>query len=267
MDDELKPLKPWSIPGLRATSLRARRRAWILRFEAEQRQRRQYCKLAWAVDEMARRLTPTGEMLLDLDPQRRERSLRAMQRAIGENAFGDQLLNICESERLRRLKADEARSIGRMAPTLFNGWPSADGAPGSRPIVEDLWTTRELLEALFANGGWRVPDWLVAPSQDRPPLISRTGEAGQPSMEAAIGDELGRWMAGGRKGLLENLRKFGCDAEAHLINKKHICSALSKWALQNCRDDEKERVPAPRTIENMHRTQLGEALKDIQDPG
>jgi hypothetical protein len=267
MDDQLEPLKPWSIPGLRATNIRARK-AWIQRFEAEQRQRRQYCKLAWAVDEMARRLTPTGETMLDRDPQREKRALRDIQRAIGENEFGDQLLNICESERLRRLKAEEALAIGSMDPVHFNGWPERpDGMPGSRPIVEDLWTTRERLEAFFVKKGWRVPDWLVAPSQDRPSLISRTGKAGQPSMEAAIGDELSRWMAGGRNSLLRNLKKFGCKVEAHLIGKGDISIALSKWALQNCRDNEKERVPAPRTIENMHRAHLSEALKVIQDPG
>jgi hypothetical protein len=57
-------------------STRVRRRAWIRRFEAEQRERRQYCKLAWAVDEMARRLSSNGETLLDRDPQRLNRSLR-----------------------------------------------------------------------------------------------------------------------------------------------------------------------------------------------
>jgi len=170
MDDEIQMLKPWSIPGLRATSLRARRRAWIQRFEAEQRQRRQYCKLAWAVDEMARRLTPNGETLLDRDPQRLKRSLRDIQHAISEGAFGDQLLNICEYERLRRLTVDEARAIGSMSPTHFNGWPrSSSGAPGSRPIVEDLWTARELLEALFLKEGWRVPDWLALGANDSNP--------------------------------------------------------------------------------------------------
>jgi hypothetical protein len=214
MDEELKPLKPWSVRGLRATSIRARM-AWIQRFEAEQRQRRQYCKLAWAVDEMARRLTPTGETMLDRDPQRLKRAQREIQQAVGENEFGDQLLNICESERLRRLKAEEARTIGSMAPAHFNGWPERpDGMPGSRPIVEDLWTTRQRLEAFFLKRGWRVPDWLAAPSQERPPLLKRTGVAGQPSMEEAIGSELKRWIAGGRR---ENMHRALLDEALKVI--------------------------------------------------
>jgi hypothetical protein len=178
MDEELKPLR--SFPGPRATSLRVIK-AWIQRFEAEQRQRRQYCKLAWAVNEMARRLTPTGETMLDLDPQRLKRAQREIQQAIGENEFGDQLLNICENVRPRRLKAAEARAIGSMTPVNFNGWPEGpNGMPGSRPIVEDLWTTRERLEAFFVKKGWRVPDWLALPPQggndilQAPSAISRS---------------------------------------------------------------------------------------------
>jgi hypothetical protein len=162
VNDESVQLKPWRVSGLRATNLRAKRRAWIERFEAQQRERRQYCKLAWAVDEMARRLTSNGETLLDRDPRRLKRALRDIQRAIGESAFGDQLLNICETERLRRLTEGEARAIGSMEPAHFNGWPkSSSVALGSRPVVEDLWTTRERLEALFVKKGWRAPDWLA----------------------------------------------------------------------------------------------------------
>jgi len=247
-------------------SHRSRRGAWIRRFEAEQIERRQYCKLAWAVDEMARRLTPNGETLLDVDPQRRKRALRDFQRAIGEGFFGDQLLNVCEDQRLRRLEEEEARAIGRMDPAHFNGWPGgSSGAPGSRPIVEDLWTTRERLEALFINRGWRVPNWLAAPLQERSSLLKRTGVAGQPSMEEAIGSELIRWMAGGRELFLKNLKQFGCREEPHLINKGKICNALAIWASRNCRDEEKDRVPTARTIENQHRAVLDGALKVIQD--
>jgi hypothetical protein len=243
--------------------LRRRRSAWIERFEAKQSVQRQYCKLAWAVDEMARRVSPKGETLLDRDSQRLKRAQRAIQRAIGENEFGDQLLNICENERLGRLTADEARAIGSMAPAHFNGWPEGpDG--GSRPLVEDLWTTRDRLEAFFVKKGWRVPDWLLPPSQDRPPLIGRTGKAGQPSMEAAIGDELSRWMAGGRKSLLENLQKFGCREPAHGITKKNVCIALQAWASNSCRDNEKDRVPTHRAIENKHKALLDGTLKIIQ---
>jgi len=250
-------------PRQDSSSPRIKRRAWIRKFEAEQIERRQYCKLAWAVNEMARRLTPNGETLLDIDPQRLKRALRDFQRAIGENFFGNQLLNICETERRRRLREDEARAIGSMDPAHFNGWSrSSSGAPGSRPIVEDLWTTRERLEALFVNNGWRVPNWLAAPLREQPSLLTRTGFAGQPSMEDAIGSELKRWIAGGRKLLLE-LKKFGSPEEAHRINKGTVCSALRAWALRNCRDDEKERVPTARTIENKHRALLDEALKVI----
>jgi hypothetical protein len=85
-------------------------------------------------------------------------------------------------------------------------------------------------------------------------------------MEEAIGSELKRWMAGGRKFLLENLIQFGCREEPHLINKGKICNALVVWASRNCRDEEKDRVPTARTIENQHRALLDEALKEIQDP-
>jgi hypothetical protein len=140
--------------------------AWIERFEAKQREQRQYCKLAWAVAEMARRVSPKGETLLDVDPQRLKRAQREIQRGIGENEFGDQLLEICENRPIRRIKAKEASDIGRMAPSHFNGWAEGPGGmPGSRPIVEDLWTTRELLEAFFVKKGWRIPDWLASPSQ------------------------------------------------------------------------------------------------------
>ena len=122
----------------------------------------------------------------------------------------------------------------------------------------------KLLEALFVKKGWRVPDWLVAPSQDRPALLIRTGKAGQPSMEAAIENELSRWMVGGRKGLLENLKKFGCLKSAHRITKKDVCFALQAWASKSCRDDEKDRVPTYRTIENKHKALLDETLKLIQ---
>ena len=155
--------------------------------QAEQRELRQYCKLAWAVDEMARRLSSKGETLLDRDPQRLKRSLRDIQRAIGENAFGDQLLNICEDERLRRLTADEARAIGSMAPALFNGWPrSSSGDPGSRPIVEDLWTTRERLEALFVKREWRVPDWLASHSQGRIEVLYAPSDISRPAFQKLV---------------------------------------------------------------------------------
>jgi hypothetical protein len=104
--------------------------------------------------------------LLDGDPQRLKRAQRDIQRGIGENEFGNQLFDICENVPLRRLKAKEATDIGRMASSHFSGWPAGPGGmPGSRPIVEDLWTTRERLEAFFVKKGWRVPDWLASPSQ------------------------------------------------------------------------------------------------------
>jgi hypothetical protein len=125
--------------------------ARIERFRKRQATRRNWIALSEAVDGLARRDYGTRALLPYEDPTRLDAALRRIRAAVAAGAFNGWLLWLPHNDWFGFVSSVEAEEIGRREIQEF------------RAIVPNMWTSRDMMAALFAKEEFYTPEWLVSP--------------------------------------------------------------------------------------------------------